>query len=91
MKKKQDINRLESLRKELQFSDRGIFEKAVYTFNLLSELLHIYPNLIFKGGTSVLLHIFPPARLSIDIGVKLMAGKIELADRTRYENVRTQR
>ena len=72
MKKKPDINRLESLRKDLQFSDRGLFEKAVYTFNLLSELLHIYPNLIFKGGTSILLHIFPPARLSIDIDILLL-------------------
>lgn len=61
MKKKPEINRLESLRKKLKFRDRGIFEKTVYAFNLLSELLRIYPGLIFKGGTSILLHIFPPA------------------------------
>lgn len=64
-------NRMESLRKELGFKDPGIFEKAVYAFDLLSELFGIYPNLIFKGGTSILLHIFPPARLSIDIDVLL--------------------
>ena len=71
MKKKPDINRLESLRKEIHFNDRGIFEKTVYAFKLLSELLDVYPNLVFKGGTSILLHIFPPVRLSIDIDVLL--------------------
>jgi len=66
-----DLNRMESLRKELGFKDPGIFEKAVYAFNLLSELLRAYPGLIFKGGTAILLHIFPPARLSIDIDILL--------------------
>ena len=71
MKKQPDIKRLESLRKELRFSDRGIFEKTVYAFSLLDELLRVYPGLTFKGGTSILLHIFPPARLSIDIDILL--------------------
>ncbi len=66
-----DRNRIESLRKELGFKDPGIFEKSVYAFNLLSELLRVYPGLIFKGGTSIFLHIFPPARLSIDIDILL--------------------
>ena len=66
-----DCSRMESLRKELGFKDPGIFEKAVYAFKLLSELLGIYPDLVFKGGTSILLHIFPPIRLSIDIDVLL--------------------
>ncbi len=66
-----DLNRMESLRKEAGFKDPGIFEKTVYAFKLLAELLKIYPNLVFKGGTSILLHIFPPIRLSIDIDVLL--------------------
>ncbi|MBU4376894.1 MAG: nucleotidyl transferase AbiEii/AbiGii toxin family protein [Candidatus Omnitrophica bacterium] len=66
-----DLNRMESLRKELGFKDPGIFEKSVYAFNLLSELLRVYPGLIFKGGTAILLHIFPPVRLSIDIDILL--------------------
>ncbi|MBU2034516.1 MAG: nucleotidyl transferase AbiEii/AbiGii toxin family protein [Candidatus Omnitrophica bacterium] len=66
-----DRNRIESLRKELGFKDPGIFEKSVYAFNLLNELLRVYPKLIFKGGTSIFLHIFPPARLSIDIDILL--------------------
>ena len=66
-----DRNRIESLQKELGFKDPGIFEKSVYAFNLLNELLRVYPGLIFKGGTSIFLHIFPPARLSIDIDILL--------------------
>jgi len=66
-----DFNRMESLRKELGFKDLGIFEKSVYAFNLLSELLRVYPGLIFKGGTAILLHIFPPIRLSIDVDILL--------------------
>ena len=70
-----DYSRMESLRKELGFKDPGIFEKSVYAFNLLSELLRVYPGLIFKGGTSILLHIFPPIRLSIDIDILLSVNE----------------
>jgi len=52
-----DLKRMESLRKELGFKDPGIFEKSVYAFNLLSELLRVYPGLIFKGGTAILRRI----------------------------------
>ncbi|MCD6134973.1 MAG: nucleotidyl transferase AbiEii/AbiGii toxin family protein [Candidatus Omnitrophica bacterium] len=62
---------LEELRKKVKFRDRGIFEKAVYAFNLLDGMLKHYPDLIFKGGTSILLHIFPPIRFSIDIDIIL--------------------
>ncbi len=72
-----DLNRMESLRKELGFKDPGIFEKFVYAFNLLSELLRVYPRLIFKGGTSILLHTFPPVRLSIDIDILLSVKERE--------------
>jgi len=71
MRKRPDIKQLESLRKEIRFRDPGIFEKTVYAFNLLGELLRFYPHLVFKGGTSILLHVFPPARLSIDIDILL--------------------
>jgi hypothetical protein len=66
-----NLDQLEALRKKLGFKDPGIFEKCVYAFNLLSDVLQAYPNLVFKGGTSILLHIFPPARLSIDIDILL--------------------
>lgn len=62
---------IEKLRHELGFKDSGIFEKAVYALNLLPSLLDTYPNLIFKGGTAILLHQYPPLRLSIDIDILL--------------------
>lgn len=62
---------LEKLREQLNFKDSGIFEKTVNAFNLLNDLVGFYPNLIFKGGTSLLLHIFPPVRFSIDIDILL--------------------
>jgi len=66
-----DKNQIESLRKELKIRDPGIFEKTVRAFNLLDGLLKVYPGLIFKGGTSILLYQFPPVRLSIDIDILL--------------------
>lgn len=62
---------IEKLRQDLGFKDPGIFEKAVYALNLLPPLLEVYPSLIFKGGTSILLHQYPPVRLSIDIDILL--------------------
>lgn len=87
-----DIKRLESLRKEIRFKDRGIFEKTVYALKLLEELLNIYPNLVFKGGTSILFYIFPPTRLSIDIDIllplseqgKLKGKLIKLAEISKW-------
>ena len=64
-------NQIEGLRKELKISDPGIFEKTVRAFSLLDGLLKACPGLIFKGGTSILLHQFPPERLSIDIDIIL--------------------
>ncbi|MFA5240020.1 MAG: nucleotidyl transferase AbiEii/AbiGii toxin family protein [Phycisphaerae bacterium] len=55
----------------MNFSDPGIFEKTMRAFSLLEGLLKVYPELIFKGGTSILLHQFPPARFSIDIDILL--------------------
>ena len=57
---------IEKLRHDLGFKDPGIFEKAVYALNLLPSLLEAYPCLIFKGGSSLLLHRYPPVRLSIE-------------------------
>jgi predicted nucleotidyltransferase component of viral defense system len=62
---------IEKIRHELGFKDPGIFEKAVYALNLLPSLLDVYPDLVFKGGTSILLHQYPPLRLSIDIDILL--------------------
>lgn len=62
---------LEKLRRDLRLRDPIIFEKSIYAFRLLRGLLKVYPNLIFKGGTSILLHKFPPIRFSIDVDIIL--------------------
>ena len=70
-----DKQSIEKLRQNLGFKDPGIFEKTVYALNLLPPLLGAYPDLIFKGGTSILLHQYPPTRLSIDIDILLPENK----------------
>jgi hypothetical protein len=67
-----DKAQIEKLRKDLKISDPGIFEKTVRALGLLTSVLKRHPGLIFKGGTSILLHKFPPARLSIDIDILLL-------------------
>lgn len=57
--------------RSLKFKDPIIFEKTTYALVLLSELIKYYPGLIFKGGTALLFHKFPPIRFSIDIDVIL--------------------
>lgn len=66
-----DKETLKNLRKELKFNDPGIFEKTIYAFNLVRDLVKFYPKMIFKGGTSLLLHQFPPFRFSIDLDILL--------------------
>ena len=66
-----DKKSIEDLRSKLKFRDVGIFEKTLCALNLLQDLSNFYPDLIFKGGTSILLHIFPPPRFSIDIDILL--------------------
>jgi predicted nucleotidyltransferase component of viral defense system len=56
----------------IQLGKRGdpkILEKVIYAFTLLEQLKRTELNLIFKGGTSLLL-MFPKARrFSIDIDI----------------------
>jgi predicted nucleotidyltransferase component of viral defense system len=67
------INRVNLVNKmrRLKFKDPIIFEKTTYALILLSEFVKFYPDLIFKGGTALLLYKFPPVRFSIDIDVIL--------------------
>ena len=48
--------------------DPKILEKVIYAFILLEQLRKQRLNLIFKGGTSLLLTFPKPRRFSIDIG-----------------------
>ena len=54
--------------KELK-ADPILIEKAIYAFELLGSLIESNVNLIFKGGTGLMLLIPGFKRLSIDIDI----------------------
>ena len=54
--------------KEIQ-ADPILIEKAIYAFELLGSLIENNVNLIFKGGTGLMLLIPELKRLSIDIDI----------------------
>ncbi|MGE3062728.1 MAG: nucleotidyl transferase AbiEii/AbiGii toxin family protein [bacterium] len=53
------------------FRDKELFEKTIKAVTLLSEVVRYFPEMIFKGGTSVLLRTGKLERLSIDIDIIL--------------------
>ncbi len=58
--------------------DPGILEKAVHALALLGHLAESGMPFVFKGGTSLLLHLPKPRRLSIDIDIVCPASPAEL-------------
>jgi hypothetical protein len=65
-------------RKTLAGCDPGLLEKCVYALTLLGHLAESGLPFMFKGGTSMLLHINPIRRLSIDIDIVSPASAGEL-------------
>ncbi|MEA1986141.1 MAG: nucleotidyl transferase AbiEii/AbiGii toxin family protein, partial [Candidatus Marinimicrobia bacterium] len=61
--------------KELS-GDPVLVEKTIHAFALLGYLVQLENNFVFKGGTSILLHISKIKRLSIDIDI-IFGGNIE--------------
>lgn len=53
-----------------------LIEKTVHAFALLGYLVQLEENFVFKGGTSLLLHVPKIKRLSIDIDI-ILGGDIE--------------
>lgn len=49
--------------------DPKILEKVIMAFSLLEQIQLEAIPLVFKGGTSLLLHLDPPQRFSIDIDI----------------------
>lgn len=60
---------LNNVRKDFPAIDPTIFEKTIYAFELVSSLVNEGLEFIFKGGTSLLLLLPKPARLSIDTDI----------------------
>ena len=60
--------------------DPKILEKVIYAFILLEQLRKQRLNLIFKGGTSLLLTIPKPRRFSIDIDIITLEQKAKIEE-----------
>ncbi len=63
---------LEWIKKIQKMNERlnSVFiENTIYAFELLSELVKLKIDFVFKGGTSLLLHFPEPKRLSTDIDI----------------------
>jgi hypothetical protein len=65
-------------RQELSAQDPGILEKSIHALALLSHLSDSGLDFIFKGGTSLLLHLQRIRRLSIDVDIICGAAKTDL-------------
>lgn len=68
LKQKQQLGRV----------DPGILEKAIHALALLGHLAESGLPFVFKGGTSLLLHLDPIRRLSIDIDIVCAASAEQL-------------
>lgn len=60
---------IDQQRRTLGNCDPGILEKTVYALTLLGHLVESRMPFLFKGGTSLLLHLNPIRRLSRDIDI----------------------
>lgn len=75
---------LDKKRKELKGVDPSLLERALHAFALLGHLAESDLKFVFKGGTSLLLHVQVIRRLSIDIDILCSAPAAEL-DRVLME------
>ena len=55
-------------------SDPGLLERAIYAFGLLEAIKAVGMPFCFKGGTSLMLILDKPARLSTDIDILVEPG-----------------
>ncbi|MFH1186440.1 MAG: nucleotidyl transferase AbiEii/AbiGii toxin family protein [Chloroflexota bacterium] len=65
-------------RRRLSARDPLLVETCIYAFELVGRLAAAGFDFVFKGGTSLLLHIQPPRRLSIDVDIATAASLDEL-------------
>lgn len=73
---------LKNSSKELS-GDPVLFEKTAHAFALLGYLVQLEENFIFKGGTSLLLHVSQIKRLSIDIDIIYGGEVAEFVDKLK--------
>ena len=64
---------IDALRKQTG-ADPSILERTVFAFGLLEALCRVKMPFIFKGGTSLLILLDEPRRLSTDIDIIVAPG-----------------
>lgn len=69
---------IEAQRAALSAADPGILERAIFALTLLEAVSRSGLDYVFKGGTSLLLHLPRPLRLSIDIDIVCATSREEL-------------
>ena len=74
-----DKDWIDKQKQQLGRVDPVILEKAIHALSLLVHLAESNLSFVFKGGTSLLLHLNPIRRLSIDIDIvcAASAGQLE--------------
>ena len=72
-KKVYQIDYIKQLQKKY-LSDPGLIERAIYAFGLLEAISTVGMPFCFKGGTSLMLILDKPARLSTDIDILVEPG-----------------
>lgn len=60
---------LQAKKRELKAGDPGLLERAIHALALLGHLAESGLDFVFKGGTSLLIHVPVIRRLSIDIDI----------------------
>ena len=71
---------INQVRKDNPPADPTIVEKTIYAFELLSNLVEQELEFVFKGGTSLIMLLDNPQRLSIDIDIStnVRADEVEM-------------
>jgi len=75
-----ELDWIAKIREKYPQTDPSIIEKTIYAFELIGILIENDIDFIFKGGTSMLLQIEQPRRLSIDIDIISGAEGKQLED-----------
>lgn len=60
---------IEAQAERLQVRDRMLLERCIHALDLVARLRHAGLEFVFKGGTSLVLHLQPLRRLSIDVDI----------------------
>lgn len=62
----------------LRVRDQSLLERCIHALALVARLRHAGLNFVFKGGTSLVLHLQPIRRLSIDVDIACNASLEEI-------------